>query len=92
MIDSTSGGLINAALIFATFLFSVPGLLLATNKIWLKIHSWMVVACGTVTLIIGLEIWFQTLRTRQNLQSHWLQESQDRHSLLQQKVGLLPRK
>ena len=48
----------------------------------------MVVACGIVTLVIGLDIWFQTLRTRGNLQSHWVQESKETQSLLQQKVVL----
>ena len=83
------GGLVNASFILAAFLLSLPALLLNTNKIWLKLHSWLVVACGIVTLVIGLDIWFSTLKTRNNLQSQWVQESKETQSLLQQKVGFM---
>ena len=76
----------NAALIFLTFAVSLPGLLLPNNRLWLKAHSWLVVGCASVTLILGLEIWFSTLQTRASLGVMWGQQTPHMQSLLQQKV------
>ncbi|KAL8640135.1 MAG: hypothetical protein Q9228_002917 [Teloschistes exilis] len=80
-----NGALADAGLIFLTFVTSVPGLILSKNRSWLRIHSWMVLACITVTLVIGLDVWFSTLKTRSNLAVMWNAESSDMQRLLQQR-------
>lgn len=46
----------------------------------------MVLACITLTLAIGLDVWFSTLKTRSNLAVMWNAESSDIQHLLQQRV------
>ena len=65
-------------------------MVLPGNRIWLKIHGWMVVVCAWFTLILGLIIWFDTLRTRSNLSTVWAQQTPQVQSLLQQKVCSSP--
>jgi len=76
----------NAILIFVTFLLAIPGIIMPTSRGWLKIHGAMVVVCGIFTLVIGLDIWFETLKTRENLGLLWNQQSNDVQSLLQREV------
>lgn len=59
-----------------------------TSRGWLKAHGAMVVVCGLFTLVIGLDIWFETLKTRENLGVLWNQQSNDIQSLLQRGVRL----
>lgn len=80
------GALFNAGLVFFTFAVSLPALILPSNRTWLKLHGWLVTACGVVTLAIGLDVWFSTLRTRSNLAVLWGQQKSNDLSLLQQKV------
>lgn len=76
----------DAGLIFATFVISLPALVLANDRIWLKVHSWMVLVCIMLTLVIGLDVWFSTLKTRANLAVMWSQESPQIQKLLQERV------
>lgn len=47
----------------------------------------MVLTCILVTLVIGLDVWFSTLKTRANLAIMWRQESAPIQRLLQERVG-----
>ncbi|KAL8773506.1 MAG: hypothetical protein Q9209_001610 [Squamulea sp. 1 TL-2023] len=80
------GALFNAGLIFLTFIASIPGLVFTTQRTWLKVHSWMVLACIIVTLVIGLEIWYSTLKTRVNLAVMWDAHGPQIQNLLQERV------
>lgn len=51
----------------------------------------MVLVCILVTLVIGLEIWFSTLKTRSNLGVMWQKESPLIQKLLQDRVWSIPR-
>ncbi|KAL8872179.1 MAG: hypothetical protein Q9174_002148 [Haloplaca sp. 1 TL-2023] len=82
-----SGALANAGLIFLTFLASIPGLFSSTNRISLKVHSWMVLVCVIFTLVIGLDIWFSTLKTRSNLAVVWDAQGPQIQELLQDRVS-----
>jgi hypothetical protein len=55
---------------------------------WLKFHGYMTVVCAIFTLVIGLSIWFETLKTRKNLSSIWVSQPASTQSLLQQRVRL----
>ncbi|KAF8472616.1 hypothetical protein BDZ91DRAFT_441655 [Kalaharituber pfeilii] len=77
----------NAALIFATALMAVPGLIIPTSRGWLKLHGWFVVICSIITLILGINEWIQTLTTRANLLQVWSKQTQEVQSLLQQEFN-----
>ncbi|KAL9031458.1 MAG: hypothetical protein Q9196_000519 [Gyalolechia fulgens] len=80
-----NGALADAGLIFLAFLTSIPGLIVTAKRSWFKVHSWMVLVCILVTLVIGLEIWFSTLKTRSNLAVMWQKESPQMQHLLQER-------
>lgn len=80
------GEIINAGFVFFTFLFSIPAIIQSNDRVWMKIHGYLVVICASMTLIIGLIIWFLTLRTRSTLSTAWGNESREVQSLLQQRV------
>jgi hypothetical protein len=46
----------------------------------------MVVICALFTLGLGLDVWYGTLQTRNNLLAVWSAEPSSTQSLLQQKV------
>jgi hypothetical protein len=73
----------NAVLVFVTFLFSLPAMVLQTSRTWLKIHGVFVAISAIFTLVIGLDIWFDTLRTRGNLLQVWTSQTPAIQSLLQ---------
>ncbi|KAI9706601.1 MAG: phospholipid scramblase 1 [Candelina mexicana] len=75
--------IINAGFIFAAFLLSLPALALPTTRGWLKAHGWLVYISAILTLVIGLDIWYHTLKTRANLNDMWDQQAADIKSLLQ---------
>jgi hypothetical protein len=75
----------NGALVLAAFCISLPALAKPTSRVWLKIHSWMIVIALVFTLVLGLHEWIQTLATRANLGTMWGNQSNDTQSLLQQK-------
>lgn len=54
---------------------------------WLKFSGYMTVVCAMFTMIIGLDIWFETLKTRENLSIIWNKQPSTTQSLLQQQVG-----
>ncbi|KAL8716125.1 MAG: hypothetical protein Q9220_000030 [cf. Caloplaca sp. 1 TL-2023] len=87
-----NGVLVDAGLVFVTFLASVPGLIITKRRFWFQIHLWLVLASIVLTLTIGLTIWFSTLKTRANLALMWHDESPQIQHLLQQRVrrDLLP--
>jgi len=77
----------NAVLIFFTFLMSVPAMVMPMTRGWLKFHGYLVVICALFTMIIGLTIWFDTLKTRKNLSNIWNAQPNTTQSLLQQKFN-----
>lgn len=82
----TAAAIVNAIIMFVTFLTTIPALLMPTSRMWLKLHGYLVFACAMVSMVIGLVLWFDTLKTRSNLSTVWAAQSQDVQSLLQQKV------
>jgi len=76
----------NAGLIFVTFLTSLPAMILPMTRGWLKLHGYMTVVCAMFTMILGLTIWFETLRTRSNLFKVWMSQPAATQSLIQQKL------
>lgn len=88
--DEVLAAIGNAVLVFITFLASVPAIVLPMTRGWLKLHGYMTVVCSIYTLVLGLSIWFQTLRTRSNLFKVWTSQSASTQSLIQQEVYSRP--
>jgi len=74
---------VNGIFIVLAFLVSLPGVVLPTNRMWLRLHGWLIVFCIFFTLAMGLEVWIRTLKTRSNLNVLWTQQSPQVQGLLQ---------
>lgn len=81
-------GLVNAILVFVTSCLAVPSLVFLDSRFWLKLQGWMIVACSIFTLVLGLIIWIETLKTRAELSTVWGGQTVIVQSFLQQKVQL----
>jgi hypothetical protein len=82
-----SAAIVNAVFIFVTFVLCIPSIVARANRTFLKIHGYAVFLCAIFTLVIGLEIWFQTLNTRANLSNVWGNQTTEMQSLLQQRFN-----
>ncbi|RFU32502.1 hypothetical protein B7463_g3836, partial [Scytalidium lignicola] len=82
-----TAGVVNAVFIFVTFLVAIPALMMPMTRGWLILHGYMVVFCALFTLILGLRIWFETLKTRANLSHIWNDQSTTVQSLLQESLS-----
>jgi len=76
----------NAVMVFITFVISLPALVVPTSRGFLKLHGYMAVVCALFTMILGLDIWFDTLKTRSNLLTIWDAQPSTTQSLLQQEL------
>lgn len=83
---NNAAAIVNAIIMFVTFLTTIPALLMPTSRMWLKLHGYLVFVCAMVSMVIGLVLWFDTLKTRSNLSDVWAAQTQEVQSLLQQKV------
>ena len=89
--DRSIAAIGNAVLVFVTFLVSVPAMVMPMTRGWLKFHGYMTVVCALFTMVIGLTIWFETLKTRKNLSIVYAAQPLTTQSLIQQRVcHLLP--
>ncbi|RAO64945.1 uncharacterized protein BHQ10_000957 [Talaromyces amestolkiae] len=77
--------LVNAIIVFATFLLALPSMIMRDSRLWLQLQGWLVIVSGVFTLVIGLIIWIETLRTRAALNTSWGQQTSAVQSLLQQR-------
>lgn len=78
-----TASIVNACLMFLSFLISIPAIFRKQNISLLQVHAWLIVICALFTLGIGLEIWFSTLETKRNLEPIWNKQSTFVQSLLQ---------
>jgi len=79
-----TGAIVNAVFIFVGFVISLPAMVIPTTRGWLKFHGYFVVLCALFTMILGLTLWFTTLKTRNNLFNVWNREPASTQSLLQE--------
>jgi len=78
--------IVNAGFVFFTFVVSIPGLILPSTRGWLKLLGFLVVANALFTLIIGLDIWFHTLKTRSEFSSIYTALPSTSQSMIQQSL------
>ncbi|KAI1000142.1 hypothetical protein K3495_g8055 [Podosphaera aphanis] len=77
--------IVNSIMVFATFLVSIPGIVISNSRGWLKVAGGLAMLNALLTLIVGLTIWFETLKTRSNLLNIWDDQPVTTQSLLQTK-------
>jgi len=82
-----TAGIVNAAFIFFGFLVSIPGLILPSTRGWLKFFASIVVINAIFTMVIGLFIWFHTLKTRSEFSSVYAALPGTSQSLVQQALN-----
>ena len=58
---------------------------LPKHRTFLRIHGYAVVFCAMYTTVVGLFIWFDTLKTKSNLAVLWTAQTPHVQSLLQQR-------
>jgi hypothetical protein len=76
----------DAVVVFITFAISIPAMVMPTARSWLKLHGYMTVICALFTMVVGLVIWLETLRARENLLPVWEKLPGTTQSLIQQQV------
>jgi len=79
-----TAAIVNSVLVFVTFLMTVPAMVMPMTRGWLKFSGYLTVVSALFTLILGLDIWFQTLKSRKNLSDIWNVQPASTQSLLQQ--------
>lgn len=87
MLITLTAAIVNAGFMFFTFLLTLPIIILPANRKCLRVQGWAAVFCAIFTLVIGLVIWFSTLKTRANLSVIWGQQDLTRQSLLQERFN-----
>ncbi|KAI4604204.1 phospholipid scramblase 1 [Pestalotiopsis sp. 9143b] len=77
-----TAGIANAALTLFIFLITLPALSTPARG-WLKFAGYLVTIDAIFTMIIGLDLWIITLKTRQEFFDIWVSQNADVQSLLQ---------
>ncbi|KAL3422311.1 tetraspanin [Phlyctema vagabunda] len=78
------GAIGNAVIIFVGFIVSLPAMVIPTSRGWAKLHGYFVGVSAMYTLVLGLYLWFETLKTRTNLFAIWNAQPAASQSLLQE--------
>ncbi|KAL1882064.1 hypothetical protein VTK73DRAFT_2473 [Phialemonium thermophilum] len=77
-----TAGIVNAILIFATFVLTIPGIVMPTRT-WLKVGAWMTTACALFSMVIGLDLWILTLKTKEDFSALWIAQTAQVMDLMQ---------
>lgn len=75
-------GIINAIIIFVTFVITLPGLITPARS-WLKLSGILITVCGLFTLCIGIFLWILTLRTKEDFLAIWIAQPPAVQDLMQ---------
>lgn len=69
-----------------TFVLTLPALATPARG-WLKFSGWMIVVTALFSLIIGLDLWIITLKTKQEFANIWTSQTPEVQELLQTTVS-----
>ncbi|KAI6249475.1 hypothetical protein HI914_02762 [Erysiphe necator] len=75
----------NGILVLAIFVMSIPSIAMPRARGLLKLTGYFVFVSAVFTMVLGLTIWFETLKTRKNLLAIWKMQDVSVQSLLQTK-------
>jgi hypothetical protein len=85
-LTSRIAGIANAAFTLFIFLLTLPAIATPARG-WLKFAGYLVVADALFTLIIGLDLWIITLKTKQEFFEIWTTQPANVQDLLQTTVS-----
>lgn len=74
--------IVNAIMIFVAFAVTVIGILTPTRG-WLKISGFLVTACATFAMCLGVYLWVLTLRTKSDFAQIWWEQAPEVQNLMQ---------
>ncbi|KAK2075202.1 hypothetical protein P8C59_009349 [Phyllachora maydis] len=77
-----TAGIVNAIFVFATFLVTLPGIITPARG-WTTVGIWMTTICSVFSTVLGLYIWVQTLRTKEDFASIWAAQPFEIQDLMQ---------
>ncbi|KAI0125223.1 tetraspanin [Xylariales sp. AK1849] len=77
-----TAGVANGAFTLFIFLVTLPALA-TPSRGWLKFVGYLVVADALFTMIIGLDLWIITLRTKQEFSQIWIAQTAQVQDLMQ---------
>lgn len=77
-----TAGIANAVMVLITFILTLPALATPARG-WLKFSGWMIVITALFSLIIGLDLWIITLKTKQEFGDIWFAQPAEVQELLQ---------
>lgn len=80
----------NAIFVFATFLVTLPGIITPARG-WTTVGIWMTTICSVFSTVLGLYIWVQTLRTKEDFASIWAAQPFEIQDLMQTAVSTTAR-
>ncbi|KAK4170378.1 hypothetical protein QBC43DRAFT_4822 [Cladorrhinum sp. PSN259] len=81
-----TAGIVNAVFIFVTFIATLPALA-TSSRGWLKLGSYMTTVCGLFSMIVGLYLWIQTLKTKQEFAPLYFAQPPDIQQLMQKEFN-----
>ncbi|RKF56825.1 putative tetraspanin [Golovinomyces cichoracearum] len=81
----SKAAIVNSVLVFVTFLVSVPAITMPRSRGLLKLTGYLTGVNALFTLVLGLTLWYETLKTRKNLLDIWMTLDVSAQSLLQTK-------
>ncbi|CAK7567252.1 MAG: hypothetical protein SEPTF4163_005214 [Sporothrix epigloea] len=81
-----TAGMINGFLYFATFLFTIPAMILP-GRGWLTFSGYMVLVTALFTLVIGLDLWILTLDIKEQFTPVWSAQTAQVQDLVQTAFG-----
>jgi hypothetical protein len=79
-------GIANGVFALLIFLVTLPALS-TMSRGWLKFAGYLLAADALFKLILGLEMWIMTLKTKEEVFGMWMAQPAAVRSLLQQKVS-----
>ena len=81
----SAAGIANSILYFVSFLTTIPAITMPT-KIWLKISGGLVTITAVVSLVLGLDVWILTLKTKEDFAPLWSAQNSTVQDLMQTAV------
>lgn len=81
-------GIVNGAFVIASFVATLPGLLMPTTRSWLKAAMYFITFCGLFSLVLGVDLWLQTLKIGNNFANVYVDLDTDQQDLIQTSVRL----
>lgn len=84
-LTNNTAGIANAVMVFINFVLTLPALATPARGL-LKTAGYMIAVNAVFSLIIGLDLWITTLKTKQEFFEIWVSQPPEVQSLMQTRV------